>query len=182
MENKELDALLAAWPVRVADSRRDEADIRRRFYAAQGAAAVRALEKNGFAAQYCPSRQEAAQAVLALIPPGARVGVGDSHTIYALELDQALADLGCQAIPGQAAMSGQLRPGPARPLSGPQPGPGPGHFGGLSHIRRLPAGGQRRDHDRGTGECRRRGQPGGGGHLWPRPDRGGGRGEQAGSR
>lgn len=106
MENKELDALLAAWPVRVADSRRDEEDIRRRFYAAKGAAAVKALERNGFAAQYCPSRQEAAQAVLSLIPPGARVGVGASHTIYALELDQALADRGCQAIPGQAAMSG----------------------------------------------------------------------------
>lgn len=106
MENKELEALLASWSVRIADSRRDEEDIRRRFYAAKGAAAVKALEKNGFAAQYCPSCQEAAQAVLALIPPKARVGVGDSHTIYALELDDPLAAKGCQVIPGQAAMSG----------------------------------------------------------------------------
>lgn len=106
MENKELEALLASWSVHIADSRRDEADIRRRFYAAKGAAAVQALEKNGFAAQYCPSCQEAAQAVLALVPPGARVGVGDSHTIYALELDDPLAAMGCQVIPGQAAMSG----------------------------------------------------------------------------
>lgn len=34
------------------------------------------------------------------------MGVGDSHTIYALDLDEKLAAKGCQAIPSMAALTG----------------------------------------------------------------------------
>lgn len=84
-------------------------EIQRRFYASKGAAAVRSLEKNGFAAHYAASRAEAAALLLSLIPDGAVVGVGDSHTIYALDLDEKLAAKGCQAIPSMAAPMNNLK-------------------------------------------------------------------------
>lgn len=46
--------------------------------------AVKQLQNNGFDACYADNAEEAAQKVLALIPPGANVGVGGSNTIRAL--------------------------------------------------------------------------------------------------
>ena len=91
MKRDELEQCLRGWKVRLRDSAHDVEEIQRRFYASKGAAAVRSLEKNGFAAHYAASRGEAAALLLSLIPDGAVVGVGDSHTIYALDLDEKLA-------------------------------------------------------------------------------------------
>ena len=106
MKRDELEQCLRGWKVRLRDSAHDVEEIQRRFYASKGAAAVRSLEKNGFAAHYAASRGEAAALLLSLIPDGAVVGVGDSHTIYALDLDEKLAAKGCQAIPSMAALTG----------------------------------------------------------------------------
>lgn len=106
MKRDELEQCLRGWKVRLRDSAHDVEEIQRRFYASKGAAAVRSLEKNGFTAHYAASRGEAAALLLSLIPDGAVVGVGDSHTIYALDLDEKLAAKGCQAIPSMAALTG----------------------------------------------------------------------------
>ena len=171
MKRDELEQCLRGWKVRLRDSAHDVEEIQRRFYASKGAAAVRSLEKNGFAAHYAASRGEAAALLLSLIPDGAVVGVGDSHTIYALDLDEKLAAKGCQAIPSMAALTGTSYD--CNP---------PGHYRAPTReeARRILAayltadvfllGGQRHHHDRRDRQCGWRGQPGGGGHLWARPD------------
>lgn len=50
MKRDELEQCLKGWEVRLRDSAHDVEEIQRRFYASKGAAAVRSLEKNGFAA------------------------------------------------------------------------------------------------------------------------------------
>lgn len=60
MKRDELEQCLRGWKVRLRDSAHDVEEIQRRFYASKGAAAVRSLEKNGFAAHYAASRGEAA--------------------------------------------------------------------------------------------------------------------------
>ena len=52
MKRDELEQCLRGWKVRLRDSAHDVEEIQRRFYASKGAAAVRSLEKNGFAAHY----------------------------------------------------------------------------------------------------------------------------------
>ena len=89
MKRDELEQCLRGWKVRLRDSAHDVEEIQRRFYASKGAAAVRSLEKNGFAAHYAASRGEAAALLLSLIPDGAVV-----------------AAKGCQAIPSMAALTG----------------------------------------------------------------------------
>lgn len=106
MDTREWDERFPRWTVRIRDAAHDVADIQRRFYASKGAAAVRSLKKNGFDAHYAASREEAAALLLSLVPDGSMVGVGDSHTIYALDLDEKLAAKGCRAIPGMAALTG----------------------------------------------------------------------------
>lgn len=170
MKRDELEQCLRGWKVRLRDSAHDVEEIQRRFYASKGAAAVRSLEKNGFAAHYAASRGEAAALLLSLIPDGAVVGVGDSHTIYALDLDEKLAAKGCQAIPSMAALTGTSYD--CNP---------PGHYRAPTReearriLGRLPHGGvfllgANAHHDRRDRQCGWRGQPGGGGHLWARPD------------
>lgn len=108
-----LEELLRTWNLRIRDSAHDVEAIRRRFYRSKGEAAVGALKKNGFAAYYAPTVAEAAAQVLSLVPPGASVGVGDSHSVYALDLDEALAGKGCRVIPGRGVLTGtgyDLRP------------------------------------------------------------------------
>ena len=64
MKRDELEQCLRGWKVRLRDSAHDVEEIQRRFYASKGAAAVRSLEKNGFAAHYAASRGEAAALLL----------------------------------------------------------------------------------------------------------------------
>lgn len=56
MKRDELGQCLRGWKVRLRDSAHDVEEIQSRFYASKGAAAMRSLEKNGFAAHYAASR------------------------------------------------------------------------------------------------------------------------------
>ena len=56
MKRDELGQCLRGWKVRLRDSAHDVEEIQSRFYASKGAAAMRSLEKNGFAAHYVASR------------------------------------------------------------------------------------------------------------------------------
>jgi hypothetical protein len=67
--------------------------------------AVKNLIKNNFAAYYCDSIEEARNLVVSLIPDNGIVGCGDSHTVFALELDEALEQKNCVAIPHTCAVN-----------------------------------------------------------------------------
>lgn len=66
---------------------------------------VKNLIKNNFAAYYCDSMDEAKTLVLSLIPDNAIIGCGDSHTVFALELDEDLEKKNCVAIPHTCAVN-----------------------------------------------------------------------------
>lgn len=68
--------------------------------------AVKNLIKNNFNAYYCDSIEEARNLVLSMIPDNGIIGCGDSHTIFALELDEALEKKNCVAIPHTCAVNG----------------------------------------------------------------------------
>jgi len=80
-------------------------NIKKSYYRQKGAAAVKNLKKNNFAAHYCDSISEARQLVLNLIPDNGIIGCGDSHTIFALELDKDLEKKNCVAIPHTCAVN-----------------------------------------------------------------------------
>ncbi len=67
--------------------------------------AVKNLIKNNFAAYYSDSIEEARDLVLSLIPDNGIIGCGDSHTIFALDLDEALEKKNCVAIPHTCAVN-----------------------------------------------------------------------------
>ena len=67
--------------------------------------AVNNLIKNNFAAYYCDSIEEARKLVLSLIPDDGIIGCGDSHTVFALELDDELEQKNCVAIPHTCAVN-----------------------------------------------------------------------------
>ena len=60
--------------------------------------AAEALKKRGFEARYCETVTEAAEAVLGLVPAGARVGVGGSLTIRELGVLETLGERGHEVI------------------------------------------------------------------------------------
>lgn len=91
--------------VLMKDAAYDVEAIKKQFYASKGENAVKRLRKNGFEAYYVETRQDAADLLLSLIPDRTLVGVGDSHTVYALDLDEALEAKGCKAIPNIAALN-----------------------------------------------------------------------------
>lgn len=66
------------------------ARAQREYLRARGEAAVKALAKNGFDARCVADGDEAVRAVLDLIPPDARVGLGGSYTLRQLDLPEAL--------------------------------------------------------------------------------------------
>lgn len=55
---------------------------------------VEALQKNHFQAEYVPTRQEALEKVLALVPATATIGIGGSWTINELGIDEILEKRG----------------------------------------------------------------------------------------
>ena len=69
--------------------------------------AVKNLKKNNFEAHYCDSREEAKQLLLSLIPDNCTIGCGDSHTIFALDLEQELEIKNCVTIPHTCAVNNQ---------------------------------------------------------------------------
>lgn len=72
-----------------------------------GAAAVKALQKNGFAAEYVATMEEAAKRVMVFIGAGKRIGFGGSMTIKALGIADKAKDLGAvildHNVPGLSA-------------------------------------------------------------------------------
>ncbi|MEE0740854.1 MAG: lactate utilization protein [Emergencia sp.] len=87
------------------DAAYDVAAIKRKFWRSKGENAVKALKKNGFDAYYAEDCEAAAVLLLSLIPEGALIGLGDSHTVYALDLEAGLSEKGCQVIPNVAALN-----------------------------------------------------------------------------
>jgi hypothetical protein len=83
----------------------DRAAIRKAYLRQECKIAVDHLAKNNFSAHYCDSVEEARNLVLSLIPDDGIVGCGDSHTIFALELDEELEKKNCVAIPHTCAVN-----------------------------------------------------------------------------
>lgn len=104
MLENEWDELAKKLPS-IAAGAFDTQRIRREFYDAKGKAAVKALQKNGFEAYYAKDRGEAAELLLSLVPPGATVGCGDSHTLFALGAEDALKARGCTLISHLCALN-----------------------------------------------------------------------------
>lgn len=80
-------------------------DIRKDYLRKKGTVAVKNLKKNNFEAYYCDSIEEARKLVLSLIPDNGIIGCGDSHTVFALELDEELEKKNCVAIPHTCAVN-----------------------------------------------------------------------------
>jgi len=89
----------------IKDAQYDESAIRREYYDRRGNNAIVKLQKNGFHASYFHNLNEAKEYLLKLIPDNSIVGVGDSHTVYAMNLDEDLETKGCYAIPNIAALN-----------------------------------------------------------------------------
>ncbi|MCA1950080.1 MAG: lactate utilization protein [Treponema sp.] len=72
-----------------------------------GTAAVKALQKNGFAAEYVATMEEAAKRVMEFIGAGKRIGFGGSMTIKALGIADKAKDQGAvildHNVPGLSA-------------------------------------------------------------------------------
>lgn len=83
----------------------DTEQIRKAFYRYKGEALVKVLKKNLFEAYYAENKEEAARLVNALIPDESIVGVGDSHSVYQLDIEQQLKRRGCRLIPNIAALN-----------------------------------------------------------------------------
>lgn len=80
-------------------------NIRKDYLRQQGTVAVKNLKKNNFEAYYCDSIEEARKLVLSLTPDNGIIGCGDSHTIFALELDEELEKKNCVIIPHTCAIN-----------------------------------------------------------------------------
>lgn len=83
----------------------DCARIRKEYLRQQCAIACGNLAKNNFHAQWADSIEEARDTVLALVPRDGVVGFGDSHTIFALRLEEGLRQKNCISIPHTCAVN-----------------------------------------------------------------------------
>lgn len=66
---------------------------------------VELLKRHGMRSSFVSTAAEARQMVLAMAQPGQTVGIGGSQTIAALEINQALAEKGCQVLDHNRAPS-----------------------------------------------------------------------------
>ena len=87
------------------DEAYDRASIKKEYARRQCSIAVESLKKNHFEAYYCDNLAEAKDVALRLIPDNAIIGCGDSHTIFALELEEDLSKKNCVAIPHTCAVN-----------------------------------------------------------------------------
>ena len=83
----------------------DAEPLRKKLFASKGENAVKKLKSNNFDAYYMGNSQSAAKLLLSLIPSDSVIGVGDSHTIYSLDLDKSLKEKGCKIIPATRALN-----------------------------------------------------------------------------
>lgn len=84
---------------------RNRTSIKKDYMRQEGQIAAANLVKNNFSATYCDSIEDARNLVLKLIPENSIVGCGDSHTIFALELDDDLEKKNCVVIPHTCAVN-----------------------------------------------------------------------------
>lgn len=90
---------------KIKDAQYNVSEIRKTHYRQLGQNAVTRLKKKGFQAAYFDDLMSAKRHLLSLIADGSTVGVGDSHTIYAMDLDDDLSAKKCRAIPNIAALN-----------------------------------------------------------------------------
>ncbi|MBN2860986.1 MAG: lactate utilization protein [Sphaerochaetaceae bacterium] len=90
----------------LSDAQFDREGIRKKHMVQQGQIAVKNLLKNDFSAHFCESASDALQTLLSLIPPSSLVGCGDSHTLFALNAEDALNEMNCTVIPHTCAVNG----------------------------------------------------------------------------
>ena len=90
---------------KISEAAYDTNKIRRKFYETKATNLVKKLKKNFFEAYYTESKEDAARLLLSLIPDDSTIGVGDSHTVFALNLDDALEEKNCKAITHIAALN-----------------------------------------------------------------------------
>lgn len=85
------------FPLGAADH--DVKKLRAEYYRKKAETAVKNLKKNQFEAYYADSLAEARELLLSLIPDGSVVGCGDSHTLFAMKVEEKLQEKGCTVIP-----------------------------------------------------------------------------------
>lgn len=83
----------------------DRGEIKKAYYRQNGEIAVENLRRNNFEAYYCHTIKEAKDKVLELVPDGSTIGFGDSHTIFALNLEEDFKDKACISIPYPCAVN-----------------------------------------------------------------------------
>lgn len=80
--------------------------IKNDFNRTKGEKVVENLIKNNFEAYYRNDVESAAELLLSLIPQDATVGCGDSHTLFALNIeDQLINKKNCTVIPHMSALN-----------------------------------------------------------------------------
>ena len=99
-----LDLRKIRFPLLKAEAH-NRGEIQKEHFRQRGEVAVKNLNKNNFHAYYCSTREEARQQVLTLIPNNSTIGFGDSHTIFALELEEPLEKKNCISIPHTCAVN-----------------------------------------------------------------------------
>ena len=91
---------------KLRDMAHDREKIKREFYNSKGTATVENLKKNNFDAYYAESLKEASDLLYDLIPQDATIGCGDSHTLFAMDIEDRLKDeKNCVIIPHLAALN-----------------------------------------------------------------------------
>ena len=84
----------------------DAQKLKQPFYHSKGKLVQKNLEKNGFSAYYTDSVSEAASLLFSLIPQDAVIGCGDSHTLFALQIEEWLKnDKNCTIISHRCALN-----------------------------------------------------------------------------
>ncbi len=84
----------------------DRDAIRKKYLHQQGRIAVKNLEKNNFSSRYADTIEEAREILCSIIPEDSIIGCGDSHTLFALEIEEELKQKGCTVIPHTCAVNG----------------------------------------------------------------------------
>lgn len=83
----------------------DRGSIKKKYFRQKCKTAVKNLSKNHFTSHFCEDLEEAKKTLLGLIPENGIIGCGDSHTIFALDLEEDLKERNCITIPHSCAVN-----------------------------------------------------------------------------
>lgn len=89
----------------IKDAAVDTLEIRKCLYSRKGENTVKQLKKNGFEAYYVHTSEEAHKLLMSLIDDGSTVAIGDSQSVFSLELDDALEEKNCRVIFNKEALN-----------------------------------------------------------------------------